>query len=353
MALSNVMTADMSYLPVEKIEKFKTSMIDLETIYPFLATVATLARRMQVGPIHPALTHQIINDPNPGSRNALGNIPGTNKSATIIRLGPKRVSPGAGSEWWPKAYNHKVRFKLSCRIQWEGNTFWIHFATCLALLTQVYVRSRDVRLKYRSSPIADFGLAVGRFRVMDQDKLAYVLPDGKALEGQDYENHYWIYFITARGEELTLDFGTYTWNLCTVIKATEYDDEGMIDMAPATFRNRMMTRAPFADRLYTERARFSVLRDPMLAGADMSTFTLGNPQNDHPAISAWSERVRGREMTEEERRFAPNWCVCMSKKLRRALASGDWKRWPETVNVGMDLDPLEEFEVTGVMPGRN
>lgn len=154
-------------------------------------------------PTHIALKHRIPNSPNPGLPGTRQPIPGSaaGEEATVVHLGaPIAYQQPPTPQWWPDALTDEVRRKLFRRIHWEGYALHTHLAVTFALLHRLYTAPDGPRLKYRSSPVADFGLATGRFRAIEDDRLAYVLPDGKVIRGQDPGSHTWIYFRTTRGE---------------------------------------------------------------------------------------------------------------------------------------------------------
>ncbi|KAG9008728.1 hypothetical protein FRB93_006274 [Tulasnella sp. JGI-2019a] len=322
----------------------KTQRIEIERIYPFLAAHVNRMRISDKSPNikHPALNNCIINSPNPGLPGTCGPIPGSKgEEATIVRLGPPIDTPfpEPSPRWWPQAMEPKVRRKLFRRIILEGNAFYVSLAMTFALLSQLYT-CPHTRLKYKTSPIADFGIAHGKFKVIEDDQLAYVLPDGKVVRGQDPENHYWVYFKTIRGEELTFDVSCYTWNLCicTIVRPYIPEDGGW----PAVFNNRELRRSDDSAlaRLYTEKERYSVLRDPDLgrvAMADDDRFTEDTMQS----VAAWGESKLGKRLTPAERDFVPHCIGYLSMALRIALGDESWKNWPAKLEIGLDKDPLE------------
>lgn len=178
-------------------------------------------------PPHFALSGQLQNEGNP----TVVTLPNGWDSKLLLlddTNDPQKVNPADPTDpenWWPKAPHRQTRAKLLKRVIREGYVLPIVVSLGLALLGEMYTTTsaagsteRRTRLKYRSSPIADFGIAKGSARVTNQDKLAYVrLSDGRMTRGQDPDEHYWLYFTTIRGEELILDFGMYTWNMCTFV----------------------------------------------------------------------------------------------------------------------------------------
>ncbi|KAG8929655.1 hypothetical protein FRC01_003967 [Tulasnella sp. 417] len=324
-----------------KKECVKIQRVDLEIIYPFLASLCYLCRSLSVTNPHPGLTHRIINSPNPGIT-LPEPIPGSSDmedQAMIVRLGTP-VSPQtlATPTWWPTALNEKVRNKMRRRITFDGFDFHLHWVVCFALLDAFYTEQK-LRLKYKSHPIADFGLAHGKFRVTCQDRLAYVLPDGTVQRGQDPDDHWWIYFTTMKGEELILDFGVYTWNMAMFIGTEPYVAEPLF-MAPAVFFNRMLNRnvPDITSQLYTEKERFSVLKDK-----DMASAILDYPQliKAMPMCFKWAENKLKRTLNAEEKSFLPHWIQFMFMRVGDAMNGEQWKTWPELPPRGIDIDPNE------------
>jgi hypothetical protein len=159
--------------------------------------------------VHPVFLHQIVNNPNPNCP-PVNFFPFDDWAGKPVILGDQISSPPGTEEWWPTTIP-TVRSKLFRRIVREGYVLPILTAVCIALLAEIYTttsgssavgdsKQRRARLRYLSSPIADFGVAVGSARVINQDKLAYFrLSDGALIRGQDPDQHYWIYFTTVRG----------------------------------------------------------------------------------------------------------------------------------------------------------
>lgn len=329
----------------------KTKVIDIETVSPFLACVADLMRMQSIDDVHIAQKHQIINAPNPGMC-IVEPVPGAppGEEAVLVKLGkPIRLDQICTPEWWPRAYSLRVRNKLNRRLNYQGRAFPLHLAVTCALLDTFYTDKR-FRLKYKSSPIADFGLAFGGFRVINRDRLAFILPDGTVVRDQDPTQHWWIYFKTARGEELTLDLCTFSWNLCMLVPSEPYIKEP-IQVSPMTFRNReIVAHGKGKGTLYTEKKRYSVLRDEVLGQAATTEDTDGTKIWPKDRIIAWAEDKLGKPMTEKEQHWLMSTVAFVSVRLGQAMAQGDWKKWPVTPDQVLDLDPLEELESKGRMP---
>lgn len=316
------------------------NQIDLEQIYPFLAGISFLCRTTKACPQHPAILHRIINAPNPIPWGAAEHIPGTGDKAILVRLGdPIPEQQGNTLNWWPMAASINVCGKLYRRIMLEGWAFHTHFATAFALLDQ-FCAYGEFRLRCRTSPISDFGLAHGSFRATEENQLAYILLDGTVRRGQNPNDHWWIWFKTARGEELILDFGTFTWNLAVMVHVANHMKGTPLVWAPATFINRNLAGVPGIEILYTEDRRLSVLRDP----------ELGHLATNNPGILPveglvdWAERrALGRRFAVEERSFMLEWMDIMNCGVQKALNDGDRKKWPAQATALPEPDPLERL----------
>jgi hypothetical protein len=297
--------------------------------------------------MHPALTHAIVNSPNPGSK---AEVFPDGSSANLILLGdPILPTESNSSTWWPSAMNANVRGKLLRRIVREGSALSIVTSICLALLAEMYTTTalsaadspngepeRRTRLTYKSSPIADFGIVAGSFDVKSQDRLAYFsLSDMSFVRGQDPEDHYWIYFTTIRGEEILLDCAVFTFNMCTMVDAAPYRcrDLGEIDFAPAFFRERSLNR--HAPDTHTERTRVSVLRNAEMHRA--VAYPL-EPLNDQ-LVCDLMERLAGRTMTTAEMKLVLKCYNMNCAALAINLETRAWVNWPAEPPLGIETDP--------------
>ncbi|KAJ7078545.1 hypothetical protein B0H15DRAFT_924770 [Mycena belliarum] len=334
--------------PSHKVICGKTDRIDLERYYPFLACMADAFHFNMNKPLHPAMTHAIVNSPNPGSHPT--GLP-DGSAANLLLLGDPILPTETGTEkWWPSAMTPNVRGKLLRRIVREGYTLAVATSICLALLAEMYTTTfvsaadsphgeieRRSRLTYKSSPIADFGVVAGSADVKNQDKLAYFsLSDMSFFRGQDPDDHYWIYFTTIRGEEILLDCAMFTFNMCIMVNAGPYlcNDLPYIDAAPAFFRERVIGR--HAPDLYTERRRMSVLRNDDLNRA------VAYPLDglDMALVGFFMKTLAGRTMSRTEldlvRKCNNVNCAALAINLERRA----WANWPEPP-LGIEGDPEE------------
>jgi hypothetical protein len=322
----------------------KTDRIDLAAFYPVFACLIDHSHAHRSKPQNPAIFHKILNAPNPNARVAV--FPDGSEAKLVVLGDP--ISPReVGSEaWWPKALTPNVRGKLTRRFVREGYVLPIITAVCLSLLTEMYSAApngdqRHARLRYRSSPIKDFGIAKGSAQVTNQDRLGYIhLSEGRIFKGQDPDDHYWIYFTTLKGEDVVLDCGMFTFNMCISIQEAPYlPTPGGVppNIVPAFFGDRVITRN--APALQHERERFSVLRNKDLQTAveNLNENKVSDVQN----IYSFMENVAGRSCTQEEKSLLIDLFYNHCEELAPVLAERKWKLYPETPPMAIEQDPGE------------
>ena len=288
------------------------------------------------------MLHSITNDPLPGNPAAIRPVfvaPRVLREVKVVALSPTTLpfTKVASTEWWPKGPTAKIRHKLFRRIMNERYVLATCVVVCLAILSEVYA-DPDVRLRYRSSPIADFGIVCGSVRVTAEDRLGYLLSDGTFIPGNDPEDHFWIYFKTARGEEVYLDNNMFGFNLAHVATTDAFFDEppgNLMGMVPAFFSDRELNRHIAAiNLLHREQRRFSVLRDVNLHKAVLRR------NIDYNAILAFTKKVAKRELNSDEKNLIPKWVGVALYTVGVAMSEGKWKQWPTTPPSFMaDTDP--------------
>ncbi|KAI4527990.1 hypothetical protein K525DRAFT_185266 [Schizophyllum commune Loenen D] len=239
----------------------------------------------------------------------------------------------------------------------EGNSLSILTSICLALLSEMYTTTyvpKDtspdgkpqprIRLKYRSSPIADFGIAKGSADVKTQDRFAYFsAPDLRFWMGADPNEHYWLWFRTIRGEEVTLDLDMFTFNMCMLVPTAPYRNahcppSELMQYAPAYLYEREFQKHVIS--LTQERSRASVLRDPALQRAiRTSVNAIGG--EDVRAIHQWMERLAGKQIPRTEVDLMMKWTINNLELLGATLANREWTRFPEQPSFAIDADPGE------------
>ncbi|KAH8114454.1 hypothetical protein DFH11DRAFT_1704045 [Phellopilus nigrolimitatus] len=337
----------------------KTDRIDLSTFYPLLAALAELARSSPDVPLHPACVHQITNDVNPGAPPT--RLP-DGSAAKLLLLG-RRLRPaefqGARSGWWPAARTPAVEAKLMRRIFREGYLFPLVAALCAALVAEIYTTTstassagpasvpseptRRARLRYRTSPIADLGICFGAAHVAPQDRLAYALPNGDLLLGQDPAAHCWLYFTTARGEEVTLDVGMFALNMCLAVLVAPHlpaHAPHMNQLAPAFFCDRLHHKNASGPRLYSEHRRVSVLRDAAAQEILGERDFFEKPES-MDKLTGLMESFSGEPFTGAEKTLFKNSTARNCRELHAVLADKRWKQFPSPVQECVEHDPGE------------
>ncbi|TRM60483.1 hypothetical protein BD626DRAFT_435265 [Schizophyllum amplum] len=334
----------------------QTDRISLQSFYPFLALLAELGRYHQDRPINRAITHEIINSPNPETP-AMALEDGA--FAQLVLLGnPVNPPDFATARWWPTAHTQRIRQKLQSRFLREGNLLSLIMSVSIALLSEMYSTTyvskeaspdgkaqRRVRLSYRSSPIADFGIVKGIVDVKDQDRFAYYsVPDNNFWMGDNPNEHYWLYFRTVRGEEVTLDVGMFTYNMCLQNPSEPYRHWRMppasqMRWAPAVFSERELQHS--APSLFLkEHNRASVLRDVALQDAIRNSADEFGDKYCR-AIRRFMARLAGKEIDWDETFFTFKLSMMNMDYLKDTLVNRAWTKWPEYPSIYVDEDPGE------------
>ncbi|KZP08672.1 hypothetical protein FIBSPDRAFT_802761 [Athelia psychrophila] len=322
----------------------KTDKIDLASFYPFFACLVEASHLQGDKPIPHALSHQIVNNPHPQCPPV--EFPDGWAGRPVI-LGDQLTTPPGGDEWWPSSPSLNVRGKLLRRIMREGSVLPILTAVCISLMAEMYTttKKRRTRLRYKSSPISDFGIAMGSARVTNQDKLAYFrLSDGTFDHGQDPDKHYWIYFTTIRGEEILLDCAMFSFNMCLMINGTESylpPLRPMSQFAPAFFRDRVID-ANTPD-MHTERKRMSILRSETLRQT-VANSADGFTPVDVAVFTSFMQRLSNKKCTVKESELAGTYATLHCGFTRLCLQERRWEKWPATPELGIEQDPGESID---------
>ena len=326
--------------------------MDLGFYYPLLALIAEKCRmNVQTHPpdgVHFAINHQILNHPSPDSPPVV--LPGGYEARPVILGDEIPLSVNMDKRWWPNAPSPQVASKLKRRIIRGVNHLPINIAICVALLSEIYTTDSSkgskprIRLAYKSSPIADFGIVVGEAIAKPQDRLAYYdSATGNVTVDQDPLEHSWIYFTTVRREDIFLDCGMFHFNACTVVSTKGYcppDTSETFPIVPALFYAREM-RNGVPGMPWKERERFSVLRNGNLQQAIQHTpYTL--TFDDRINIWDFLENCQGdKESTIGQRRLVDLYTVVAMDAVRRSLESDEWKKFPTEVSHRIETDPGE------------
>lgn len=335
----------------------QTDRVDLASFFPVLACIADISHAIHGCDQHIALRHTIINAPNPSTPPET--LP-DGRRARVVRLGAPVDKVRFAQDvtyWWPKGETMSVRAKLLDRVLREGNVLPIVVGTCIAIMLSIYcsphaTTPNPTRLRYKSSGIADFGVARGKVRVNPEEQLVYIHPDGKTIQyGQDPNNHYWIYFETQKGETIYLDCNLYTLNYCVGYTPTIYltpaEARSHMRLLPALFWDRMMRKWQRAKLIQvpnlTEHKRTSFLRDKDLhramglchvEGADTYRFT----GNCMALFAGMMGKVEGKTPSEKNVRTMIDTMRQGVKHIVHALTDGKWKSFPSDPQMRADLD---------------
>ena len=260
------------------------------------------------------------------------------------------------SHWWPTGPTPAVRSKLVRRIAREGRVLPTFTSICLALMLAMYSTTTKgteephrIRLRYRPSPISDFGIVSGSARVTPEDQWAYIMPDKSIIKGQDSKDHYWIYFQTQKGEEVLLDCSMFTFNMCLVVHTDPYFDDffayGFPQVVPSWFKDRTMSRGlANADPLLMERRRLSVLRDEGLQKAlqevDLeSNGDLGMAGDSLKIFTKFMSRAALRAITDSEKECLAKSFATDVNMILNTLKTNKWKHFPAQPKMGIEADP--------------
>lgn len=268
-------------------------------------------------------------------------------------------------DWFPLAQSPHVARKLLRRITYGGHLLPILTAIATALFTEMYTTTsgvgvpecdQRVRLRYRSMPISDFGIAAGSVRVTSQDRLAFCKrSDASIFRGPDPDDHYWLYFTTAKGEEVILECGMFPFNMCQVVDTDPYvpphmethpDVDVRMGFAPTFLIERTIRKNTPA--IHTERKRISMLRNSKLQEA-VKVFAKTFLNDAKEAVNDtevkpfydFMEELSGRPLSNVDKsmfkRLTPIHCYSM----HYVLCQKEWKNFPEEPQLGIDGDPGE------------
>ena len=210
---------------------------------------------------------------------------------------------------------------------------------------------RRVRLRYRSSPIADFGIASGSAEVTPEDCLVFKkLSDGSFVRGQDPEDHYWLWFKTVRGEEFILDMSMFPFSFGIMVDLTGHLPPSLaerFDSVPAYFEERELQkelqRSPFKAQLLKERRRVSVLHSAVLADTISHSYDYMNYYpDDVDCFRDFMSRVAGRPIPQKEAMQAYDLSRTRIQPLiEENLRTRAWARAPAVPKRGIFHDPGE------------
>ncbi|KDQ51483.1 hypothetical protein JAAARDRAFT_211087 [Jaapia argillacea MUCL 33604] len=354
----------------------KTHRIDIVSLYPVLASLQDHCRfhvdRKET--LHPALKHKIVREDGNATL-ADGTI------RHLITLGAPFaighiISNERLQEWHPTARSDSERLDLWHMLMRHSDPAPLVVATCIALLRSIYTTNTTgsahprTRLRYRSSPISDFGICAGSVELISMASfpLAIQLPNGNFVPRPSSKNHHWIYFTTVHKEELILDCNLFCMEYPHVVSMKGYDlpwkhptTPGDEKAVPVHFVDRSRKRYLNTLPVYKPRRTISVLRDTtlQLAISQIIQPPLGPNVLVPQAILVFMDKVagKGRRLTQEGRDLFQEWVLRIFRGLDEVtIQSNAWKRFPEDPNglvllttyqdmIGVDSSPeaIEAF----------
>lgn len=325
---------------------------------------------VKLKPLHPALTHKILNNHGDTSKySAPYELPDGTKARVLflgdeMKDGPRGKDEKGLTGWWPKALVPQVASKYRDRIRREGYAAQMCMALCTTLVAQFHsaayeanTSNRRHRLHFHGSPISDFGLCLGSVDVHDYERLAYLLPDQTFLKGQDPDEHVWMYFKTMRGDDIVMDCGVFTFNFCMMIETGLFLDgmksgealKRVFKFAPVFFWDGDCedgSKGLKSPKSHKERKRISVLRDPRVheAFARLGHLEEANVYiPDIPKLISILDDFTGKPSNNIEKNLFQTWTYLGCVQMKQCLDQGRWRRWPAKVRIAMEVDP-EEFE---------
>ena len=165
------------------------------------------------------------------------------------------------------------------------------------------------------------------------------------MRGQDPKDHFWLWFKTIRGEEVTLDMSMFPFNFGIVVDLKGHipsRDLAMYEFAPAFFEEREIRKearkAPVVTRLHKERSRVSVLHSTELAEtiSHSHEHTKVYPQ-DIQHFQKFMSRASGRNIPVNEARDAHRLAhTFLHGPLEENLRNKLWAKAPSQPIVGFN-----------------
>lgn len=321
----------------------------METFYPFLACLGCLAHWRL--PQSFALGYRIMNDPNSSKPPVKCVDDWMARLVMVDDCTPPLIwHPGDITDnmrWFPKAASLDDTVKLYQRIIFSDNHLPILTAITFTILSEIYSTTsnddrsfRRVRLKHRSSPIGDFGIAKGTAATEYEDLLAfYGKSDGIVTRGQDPKEHYWLWFKTVKDQEVVLDLSMYAFNFCTRVFTRGHVPADMAHdypLAPAFFYDKDKETRKHAPNEPISRhfdredcTRVSALNAQDLENAVQHSFLRDiDDAEGKECIGSFMARVAGREIEDWEKTRAHFLSHIFGMHMKQYLQSRIWQTSP-------------------------
>ncbi|THH30675.1 hypothetical protein EUX98_g3529 [Antrodiella citrinella] len=306
-------------------------------------------------PIHFALRNRITNNANPSAPPYKRSDGRVGKLVIVDDRGEVQFPWGVAlniMDWCPLAQTGTVAGKLQRRIMRTGYVLPVNAAIAGALLSEIYTTtsaagSNDprLRLKYRSSPIADFGICHGAVSVAPSDRLLfYSLGRQKIVDGQDPDNHYWLYFTSLKGEEVYLDCCMHPFNLAQLIRTVGYPPPQLevtnIGVSPCHWTERQLLKRNLS--IYTERSRMSFLHNSTLQEVMKRSVDRWS-ERDMSAFYGAVESLSEKPFPTPEKELLGKMLRLHCKNLGTVFETEQWKRYPRDPDIAFELDPGQKI----------
>lgn len=324
---------------------------------PPLAWMADHSRTSAgVKPPHFAVVYKITNNPGPSTPTYKRSDGREAKLVIVDDRGPIHFSLGMAlniMEWWPRAQSNTVAGKLQRRIMRTGLVLPVAATIAGALLSEIYTTTSAagssktrIRLKYRSSPIADFGICRGSVRVDPSDRLLfYSLGRKQIIDGQNPDDHYWLYFTSLKGEEVYLDFSMHPFNFTHVLQTIGYPPPNFentnIGLSPCLWTERELLKRGLS--LYTERSRICILRNSDLQHMVKQNYNEWSDKDLDTLYNAM-ESFSQKPLTKQQKDFVRAILREHCKNLSTVLETEQWKRYPKKPMFAFELDPGQKIK---------
>jgi hypothetical protein len=233
----------------------------------------------------------------------------------------------------------------------ETCTLEVNVGIVVALLSEVYSfyyipgndkgiphpHSKRYHLQYKNTPIADFGICKGKIRGGRKKLQTWSYSYQQQPEGSMHAHpniHYWIYFTTIKGEDITLDCSAFPYGMEALVDASHCLDEFNPDpnswpgskYPPAYLRS---SRQPVGEYRLIEEKRFSFLRYQDLVNA--FTYDAGhlkpNTVDNDVSRALWGYMAHIVEGDPGGVPLAVRMHISVRTLMRPILQGDKWQEW--------------------------
>ncbi|XP_006457005.1 hypothetical protein AGABI2DRAFT_188756 [Agaricus bisporus var. bisporus H97] len=236
----------------------------------------------------------------------------------------------------------------------ETDILEITVAVSLLLLSEVYStrlskpRSTDdsgkpiseweprsgYRLEFGRSPVSDFGICKGRIqgKANRVQTWTYYHPQPNTRTTVlDSDNHYWMYFRTIKGEEITLDCCSFAYGMTGCVDASP-----CLTALSEVFRDWGSTRTPAyfhpsnhqeESHILIEEQRFSVMQNTLLHGALAWEVSGARDEGQRVRLRQFIQQVQGTPCTTAQEERINDFRTHGGLLLDQILVGKCWKDW--------------------------